>query len=129
MPSARLCLFALALALLACQSASERAAEHLKRGEDFAKAEKWDEAVIEYRNVLQIDPNSAPAHYGLAKAFLGKRDGRSAYWELEETIRLDPSNIDARIQHGEFLLLGTKDDLEKAVASAEAVLKADPKRL
>jgi tetratricopeptide (TPR) repeat protein len=128
MPSARLCLLAVAFALLACQSDSERVAEHQKRGDDFAKAEKWDEAVIEYRNALQIDPNNAPVHFGLAKAFLGKRDARAAYWELEETVRLDPNNVEARIQHGEFLLLGTKEDLEKAVQSGEVIVKADPKR-
>ncbi len=130
MSLARLSLLALAfaLALLGCQSDAERAAAHLKRGDEFAKAEKWDEAAIEYRNVIQIDPNSAPAHFGLAKAYLGKKDARSAYWELEETVRLDPKNVDARIQFGEFQLLGTKDDLEKALASGEAVIAADPQR-
>ncbi len=128
--SAALRVFAclLLLAALACKSDSERAAEHLAKGDELATAEKWDEAIIEYKNVVQLEPNNAAGHYGLAKAQLGKRDARSAYWELEETVRLAPANIDARIQHGEFLLLGRSEELERAVASGDAVIAADPKR-
>ncbi len=120
------CLIALALA--ACQSDQERAAGHLASGEQALKAEKWDEAVIEYKNAMQLEPNNAASHYGLAKAYLGKKEARSAYWELEETVRLDPNDTQARIDHGEFLLFGRNEELEKAVASGDAVIKAEPKR-
>ena len=59
---------------------------------------------------------------------LGKQDARSAFWELEETVRLDPNNLEARIQHGEFLLLGDNDQLDKAVESGDAIIAAGPKR-
>jgi len=117
-----------ALALFACQSDSERAAQHLSQGESLLKEDKFDEAVIEFKNATKLDPNNAASHYGLAKAHLGKKDGRSAYWELEETVRLDPANVQARIDHGEFLLLGRNEELEKAVASGELVINAEPKR-
>ena len=42
----------LALAALACQSDAERAAEHLARGDELAKTKKFDEAVLEYKNVI-----------------------------------------------------------------------------
>jgi tetratricopeptide (TPR) repeat protein len=128
MTLARLLPVIAALALFACQSDTDKAKTHLSRGESLLKEEKFDEAVIEFKNATKLDPNNGASHYGLAKAHLGKKDARSAYWELEETVRLDPANVQARIDHGEFLLLGRNEELEKAVGSGELVINAEPKR-
>jgi tetratricopeptide (TPR) repeat protein len=118
----------LACALLACQSEEARQAQHLERGEAFLKEEKWTEAQLEFKNAVRMDPKAAAAHYGLARAFLGGRDLRRAYWELEETVRLDPNNSDARLRHAEFLLFMKREDIERALAHADAVLAAEPTR-
>ncbi|HEU4428657.1 MAG TPA: tetratricopeptide repeat protein [Myxococcota bacterium] len=122
----RACL--LALAALACQNDAERAAEHAKKGNELLAEKKWDDAVIEFKNATKLAPNDAAAHYGLAKAYLGRKEPRNAYWELEETVRLNPNDVQARIDHGEFLLFGRGEELEKAVASGDAIIAADPKR-
>ena len=124
----RILLCLIALAAVGCQSDAERAAEHMQRGEALLKEQKLDEAVIEYKNATKLAPNDANAHYGLARAHLAKKDARSAYWELQETIRLDANNVQARIDHGEFLLLQGNDELAQAVESGDAVIAADPKR-
>ncbi len=128
MTVARLLVVLLALTAVACQNDAERAAEHSERGTALLKDEKWDEAVIEYKNATKLAPNDAAAHYGLAKAYLGKKEARNAYWELEETVRLDPNDVQARIDHGEFLLFGRNEEFEKAVASGDAIIAADAKR-
>ena len=118
----------IAFVALGCQSDSERAAEHMKRGEELLTEKKYDEAVIEYKNATKLSPNDAGAHYGLAKAHLGKKDARSAYWELQETVRLNPNDIQARIDYGEFLLLQGNEELEQAVEGGDVIIAADPKR-
>lgn len=128
MTLARALVCLIALASLACQNDAERAAEHLARGAELLKEQKWDEAVIEYKNATKLTPNDAAAHYGLAKAYLGKKEARNAYWELEETVRLDPNDVQARIDHGEFLLFGRNEELEKAVESGDAIVAADAQR-
>jgi len=115
-------------AALACQSEQARLAQHQERGDAYLAEQKWAEAELEFKNALKIDPNSAAAHYGLSKAYLATKDVRRAYWELEETVRLDPANFDARLRHGEFLLFGKREELEQAVASADAILAAEPVR-
>jgi len=114
--------------LAACQSEQERLTEHQQRGEAFLAEKKWDEARLEFANALRIDPNSAASHYGLAQAHLGANEVQRAFWELEETVRLDPSHADARLRHGEFLLFGTREDQARALEDAEAVLAAQPGR-
>ena len=79
--------------------------------------------------MLQLEPNQGKAHYGLARAYLASKQAQRAFWELQETVRLDPAHKDARLELAQFLLLGKKDDLEEAVKQADAVLEADPESL
>ena len=117
----------LTLALLVgCADEATQLADHQERGDAYLEEEKYSEAIIEYKNVLQIDPNEAKAHYGLARAFLATKELRKAYWELQETARLDPQNFEARLQYGQFLLFGKDEELEEALAQADDVLEADP---
>jgi tetratricopeptide (TPR) repeat protein len=122
-------LLATALVMASCHDDVERLAEHQKRAEAYLEEGKHAEAVIEYKNMLQVDPNHAAAHHGLAKALIGDKKIRQAYWELQETVRLDPGNLDARLEFGQFLLFGKESELENALTQAEAVLAADPGRM
>ena len=85
-----LCLVGVVLA--ACKSDSEKVADFLALGDGYAEEGQDREAVIEYRNVLQIAPNEAAAHWGLAQAYLRLGRLKDGYWELRESVRLDPDN-------------------------------------
>jgi tetratricopeptide (TPR) repeat protein len=121
-------LLATALVLAACQDDAERLAEHQKRAEAYLEEGKHSEAIIEFKNMLQVDPNLAAAHHGLAKAYIGDKKIRQAYWELQETVRLDPGNLDARLEYGQFLLFGKESEIEQALTQAEEVLAVEPER-
>src|SRR5712692_4501439 len=79
-----------------CTSPEKAKAEHLSRGEAFLKAEKFQEASIEFRNAIQIDDKFAPAHWGLALAYEGLQRAQEAFEELRLTVQLDPNNLDAK---------------------------------
>jgi len=113
---------------LGCQDDAGRLAEHMSRADQYLEDQKADEAAIEYKNALQIDPNHALAHFGLAKAYLAQKEAGKAYWELQETVRLDPENIDARLALGQFLLLGSSDEFNQAIEQADAILQRQPER-
>jgi len=112
--------------LLACQDDQAKLAAHMERGDAYAKDEKAAEAIIEYKNVLQIDPNYGPAHYALAKAYLATNKLREGYWELRETARLSPDNLEARLQYGHLARMA--GEREEALAQADGVIAADPNR-
>jgi tetratricopeptide (TPR) repeat protein len=120
---------AVAFASAGCESKASRLAGHMERGEQFMTEEKYPEAILEYKNVLQLDPNESKAHYGLARAYLSSKQAQRAFWELQETVRLDPSHNDARLEYAQFLLLGKAEDLAEAVKQADAVLEKSPDNL
>ena len=108
-----------------CRSNEQALNDHLKRGDDYSNEKKWAEAIIEYKNVLQIDPNSATAHYGLAKAFLQLGQAKEAFWELRETVRLDPKNQDAAVQFAQISIYA--GEFEEALKRVDAVIADNPK--
>ena len=109
---------------LGCQSDQEKIADFMSRGEAYAEEGKQNEASIEFRNVLKLDPNNAKAHHELAKAYLRAEKIREGYWEMNETVRLDPSNVDARLSFGQ--MSAAARDFEEALAQADAVLVMQP---
>ena len=77
---------------------------YLQDAEKYFKSGKSQEAVIQYRNALAIDPRFAPARYGLGEAYLALNRTDAAYRELTEAVTLDPANLDARLKLARLLL-------------------------
>lgn len=83
-------LLALGMVLLAACSTdpSKQKLKYLKSGERYFKEGKYQEAVIQFRNAVQIDPRFAEAHHQLARAYLSLRNSEAAYHALMETVTL-----------------------------------------
>jgi tetratricopeptide (TPR) repeat protein len=113
--------------LAACQADEARLEEHLERGDGYLEQEQYGEAIIEYKNVLQLDPNHAAAHWGLARAYLRNRQTREGFWELRETARLDPDNLEAKLQFGQLSMYA--GELEESLKQANEVIAGDPNRV
>jgi len=121
-----LVLAACCLVLGACRDDAEKVVEHLSRGAAYQTSGDFPSAIIEYKNVLQINPNNAAAHWGLAKGYLSNQQIPEGFWELRETVRLDPDNKDAREQLSQLLLLG--GDPDEALAQAEELINRGGER-
>lgn len=52
----------------------------------------WDEAIVEFREALRLDPNDGWAHYGLGPALERKVDTREALEEYRTAYSLEPGN-------------------------------------
>ncbi|MCG8591752.1 MAG: tetratricopeptide repeat protein [Proteobacteria bacterium] len=128
MPRLRLALTPLAAVLtlafaLGCQSDSERLQAHLERGDAYLAEERYGEAEIEYKNVVQIDPNQPDAHWGLARVHRAEEEFKEEFWELRETVRTNPENLEARRRLGQLLVMTRQ--LEEALTQFDAIIEAD----
>jgi tetratricopeptide (TPR) repeat protein len=125
-------LLAALISLSGCTNPEKAKAEHINRGEAFLKEEKFQEASLEFRSALQIDDNSAAAHWGLARAYEGLLRVPEMGDELRKTISLDAANLDARNKLGNYYIIGNSNKPE-AIAEAERlakeVLAKDPKNI
>jgi cellulose synthase operon protein C len=115
------CLVVLILSVASC---SRNPDKYVASGDKYFKAGKFNEAAIQYRNAIQINPKLAQAHYQLARAYLELKSFQPAYEELRETVALDPRNSEAQLQLASLLIAGKKYD-EGKIAAAK-VLAADP---
>src|SRR5262245_43425527 len=116
--SSRLFLLAALVLVTGCRSNQEAIADHFQRGEKYRDDKKYSEAVIEYKNVLQLDPNHAGAHWGLARTHLQTGNAKEGFWELRETVRLDPKNYDAAVQFAQISIYA--GELEEALKRVDA---------
>jgi Tfp pilus assembly protein PilF len=117
---------ALALLLSSCSSdPNKRKLNYLKSGQHYFNQNKFQEAVIEFRNAVQIDPRFAEAHYQLARSYQSLKNYNAAYGELLETVTLAPGNLEAQLQLAALLIVNRQFD--QAAAVANKVLVADPK--
>ncbi len=122
------CLALTCLLVQACKEDPEKAKlKHLTKGKQYLQEKKYNEARIEFRNVLLLDKKSAEATYGLAEAALGLNNVQEAYDALDATIGLDPKNLDAKIRMGNIYLQFVRDstNITEAEKYAREVLEAD----
>lgn len=119
----------LVLLWLGCDrfSPETKKTRHKERAASYFEKGQYSEALIEYKNVAQIDPTDADAHYRLALIYLklgGISNLQAAIPELLKTVELDKSNVDAQLRLGELYLFGNQP--QKAREQADIVLVSAP---
>jgi tetratricopeptide (TPR) repeat protein len=101
------------LVITGCSSRS-RVAGHLAEADRAYAAGRYDEAEIEYKNVLQLDGLNAPAIARLGLILYDEGREARAFPFLLKTKELQPDNLDARLRLGlAYLAGGSPDDARK----------------
>ena len=103
----------------------------VQRGDAYFADGKYAEAIIEFKNAIQLDPKDAQAYYKLGLALLkrgsGPADLQEAFHSISKSVKFDATNLEAQLKLGEFFLLSRKFD--KAQEKAELVLEHEPNNL
>ncbi len=88
---------------LATEAPTSHQAEQLD-AEAFESQQNWDNAVAEYRKILEQEPKLAGIHYRIGRIFLSKSpaDTESAKAEFNEEVKIDPDNAAAEFMLGEI---------------------------
>ena len=125
-PVKRLLIYLLALSLLvSCGGSKEdRKAKYFQKGMELYEQGNYVKARLEFKNVLQIDPNDVEGYYMFGQIEEHEQDWRKAYALFTRAIELDPAHPGALIHLGRLYALSGAP--EKALESAATVLKNDP---
>ena len=102
-----------------------KAEKFLKSGDQYFAAEQYLEALIEYKNAVQRDPDSARARLGVGQCYLRLGRGvRDARYEMEKAAQLDPALAEA---HRELCKLAfIERDVKRAAQHAKRLKELAP---
>ena len=81
---------------LGCASEEEKKAKHQERAKQFIEKQEYRKAVIELRNVIQLDPKDDSAYYELGKTYLKLKQGQDAFNSFARAISINPENLNSR---------------------------------
>jgi tetratricopeptide (TPR) repeat protein len=113
------------LGTLACTSdPNVRKQQYLESGNSYVEQGKLREAVIEYRNALQIDARFPDARLKIAETYVRLGDGGNALKEYVRAADLLPENDDVQLTAGSYLLAAGQ--MDSALARADSVLARRP---
>src|SRR5208283_4542936 len=108
-------------------SPEAKKARYLVNGDKYFSEAKYKEAIIEYRNVLQIDPKNVHATERLGDSHYSIGEMEQAFSFLSKARELDPDNLQVRLKLGAIYLWGKK--AEEARREAEFILEKEAKNL
>ncbi|MBL8232065.1 MAG: tetratricopeptide repeat protein [Bryobacterales bacterium] len=94
-----LVLFALCSTLHLLLGGCGKSAEgYVQRGNEFASAGNYQEAILNYRNAIKKAPDLAEAHYQLGLALLKSGKAADAYQTLRRAAVVAPDRVDIKTQ-------------------------------
>lgn len=99
--------------------------EFVKSGDELMAQKKYQEAIVQLRNAVQLDPNFGEARLKLADAFAGAGDAVNAFREYVRAADLMPGDLRAQLTSGALLLMAGQ--FEDAQARADKALAVDAK--
>jgi cellulose synthase operon protein C len=118
-------LASLCLLAVACQGdPAVRKQKYLESGNGYFAEGKFDHAIIEYRNAVDLDATFGEARKRLAESYAKVGDVQHALEEYVRAADLLPQDVDVQLTAGAFLLAARKP--EEAVARADAALREQP---
>ncbi len=107
---------------LACTSGNDMA--HYGMGNVFLQKEKWDDAITQFQQALQIRPDYAEACNNLGLALFKEGRAGEAISQYKNALRLQPGYADASYNLGNAFL--QKGRLDEAISCYQNALQIQP---
>ena len=123
-PFARALLVCAALALAACDTAEERAEAHYQTGLERLEAGDVERALVEFRNVFQLDGFHRDARATYARLLRERGQGPQAFGQYLRLVEQYPDDLEGRRALAELALAA--DDWEAARRHAAAAAELAP---
>lgn len=117
-------LFAFSVALTGCDSAEDRASNHLDRARALMSEGDPTRASLEYRNAIKLNDRLTAAYVELANARLALGDVAAAAAQLERAVELEPENVEALVGLATLQLAGNQ--IGPALALSDRALSLAP---
>ncbi len=119
---------AAALMLTACDSAEERAEAHFQTALALIEEGDSDRAIVELRNVFQLNGSHKEARETLAQLMLERGNRQEAYSQYLRLAEQYPEDLDTRVSLTTIAFLGNNwEEVERHGTQAVALAPEDPR--
>lgn len=115
---------ALVFALVACGSSQDRRDSFYAKAQQLAAEGKHQDAQVELKNAIKIDPKFAKGYTLLGKEQLQDRNWPGAFGSFQRAAELDPEDIEAHLGLCKLYLLSRS--IDKAEQKADLILSKQP---
>ena len=112
------------LSFHSCVGKEEKRNQFLQKGIRLYEAGQYNKAILEFKNVLQLDPNCAPGYLYIGRAYFKEGNAGKAKGSISKAIALDETLDDARLDLGMIFVL-TKEG-ERALETIKPILDKEP---
>ena len=110
----------------ATNTPTARADRELKLANKYLQDGKYQEAILAFQKVIEIEPKNIPARLGLGKVYVATKEFTKAETVLKEVIQIDANNIPAR---EDLLKVYLKEsNLNSANTILQEMVKIDPNK-
>ena len=99
----------------------------LIRGRQALEAKRYEEAAVQFRKAIEIEPESITGYVNLGATLNRLGDFRGAHEQFEKALRIDPGNKNAHFNLA--VLLANENKHQAAVEHLRKVLETDPNDL
>jgi len=96
----------------------------LTRGQAALEAGRFEEAVVEFRQAIEEQPDSTEARVALGTVLFRLQRGPEAMAELQRAAKLDPESASPRVRMGDILRV--EGEIDEALVQFRAGLELDP---
>ena len=110
----------------ATNTPTARAERQLNLGNKYLQEGKYQEAILAFQKVIEIEPKSIPARLGLGKVYVATKEFNKAETVLKEVIEIDPKNIPAR--EDLFNIYLKEGDIDSANGILQEIIQIDPQK-
>lgn len=106
---------------------AEKKAEHWEQAKKYMANGQYPEAVIEFQNVIQIDPTDKDALYEIGIAFQRQNKHQEAFDSFVKTISIDNGYLKAHLKLGQIFLLAKQANAARS--QVDRLMKEKPENL
>ncbi|MBW2195806.1 MAG: tetratricopeptide repeat protein, partial [Deltaproteobacteria bacterium] len=114
----------LVITSIGCSSREEKSISFLNKGVKLYKAGQYEKAALEFKNVIQLDPDFARAHLYLGKTYVKSGKPNKARGSLSRALKLNGDLDGARLDLGTILVMSGKG--KEALENITPMIDKDP---
>jgi len=107
------------------ETTDHRVLGYIRRGIAYNNQGKFDSALTDYEEAINLNPKSVQAYYNRGNAYWDKGEDDRAIADFDMAIKLDPKNVAAYRSRGLAFLYSNQ--LPKALTDVTEAAKHDPK--